>query len=117
MRFADDLIIYANSLDELVDMLEILIGELRLVGLDLNTKKSKIFTLDKSYFESVSPILVDVANGLIELARSGEVHKYLGSAFPGNLKSRGRTILAHRIKCAWAKFHFFHSSLTNRHVD
>ena len=47
----------------------------------------------------------------------GEVYKYLGIALPGDLRSRGRTTLSHRLRCAWAKFDMFRTSLTNRHVD
>lgn len=40
VRFADDLIIYAKRMSELVDALDILAEELQNVGLDLNAKKS-----------------------------------------------------------------------------
>ena len=48
VRFADDLIIYANSFAEL-EVVDGLVAEFVLVGLELNTKKSKIFTLDKDF--------------------------------------------------------------------
>ena len=98
-------------------MLDMLVQELGRVGLDLNTKKSKIFTLDEACFGLTSPLLIDLDDGFVEVVRTGEMHKYLGAAFPGDLKARGKTALAHRIKCAWGKFHLFHGSLTNRHVD
>ena len=47
VRFADDIIIYANSLTELTQMIDILCDELRTAGLEFNTKKSRIFTLDE----------------------------------------------------------------------
>ena len=117
VRFADDLTIYANSLPELVEMLDMLVEELRRVGLDLNAKKSKILTLDEATFNAQSPVLVEVADGFIEVLRAGESHKYLGAALPGDLRRRGGTILAHRLQCAWSKFHMFKHALTNRHVD
>ena len=41
-RYADDLLLYAKSLKELELMTELLVIELRKVGLTLNTKKTKI---------------------------------------------------------------------------
>jgi hypothetical protein len=54
---------------------------------------------------------------MIEVARAKETHKYLGASLPGDLRFRGKTNLAHRLKCAWSKFHLFHASLTNKHVN
>ena len=117
VRFADDLIIFAFSADELVEMLNILIIELSVVGLELNSAKSKISTLDRAVYECVEPVFLEVAGGLIELAREGDSHKYLGVMLLGRLRDRGRTMLAHRLKCAWSKYHAFRHSLTNKHVD
>ena len=117
MRFADDLIIYASSFAELVDMLDILVEELRAVGLELNAKKSKIFTTDRATVESAHPILVDCADAFIEVMRAMDTHKYLGCCYPGDLLKRGPTILEARLRCAWSKFSLFRHSLVNRHVD
>lgn len=54
---------------------------------------------------------------MIEVARAKETHKYLGASLPGDLRVRGKANLAHRLKCAWSKFHLFHASLTNKHVN
>ena len=115
-RFADDLVIYATSLAELVEMMEMLVVELRAVGLDLNAKKSRIFTLDLLYFQSTSPIFIEVANGFMEVMRDGMTHKYLGITLPGDLRKRGQIILQERLRSAWAKFHLLRTSLLNRHV-
>ena len=40
-RYADDILIYAKSLDEAIFMLEVLIEELKLIGLSLNSSKTK----------------------------------------------------------------------------
>ena len=116
-RFADDLIIYASSFAELVDMLDILVEELRAVGLELNAKKSKIFTTDRATVESAHPILVDCADAFIEVMRAMDTHKYLGCCYPGDLLKREPTILEARLRCAWSKFSLFRHSLVNRHVD
>ncbi len=59
---------------------------------------------------------MEVADDWVEVVRISETHKYLGSAFPGNLAKRERIMPAHRIKCVWAKFHYLHGSLTNKYV-
>ena len=117
VRFADDLIIYANSLAELTEMIDMLVEEFCIVGLELNTKKSKFFTLDGDIIACDSPILVEAGGGFIEVARRNEKHTYLGNAFAGNLRHRGKGILDNRLRCAWSKFHMFRHSLTNKHVD
>ena len=53
----------------------------------------------------------------MNIVRTGEFHTYLGNSFPGNLKERGKTILANRLRCAWAKCNKFRGALTNKHVD
>ena len=117
VRFADDLIIYANSMEELVQMLDLLVGEFKLAGLTLNAKKSKIFTLDEAAVDSDSPLLVEVADGFVEVVRKGASHVYLGMVFLGTLRRRGRGGLAGRLQCSWAKSHQFKPGLTNRHVS
>ena len=72
-RVAGDLLIYATSRVELVEMMEMLVDELRAVGLDLNLKKSKIFTFDSSYFQSIAPIFVEVADGVMDVMRDSWV--------------------------------------------
>ena len=46
VRFADDLIIYANNLTDLTEIIDILHEELRTAGLELNAKKTRICKLD-----------------------------------------------------------------------
>ena len=98
-------------------MVELLVQERGAAGLSLNSKKSKIFTIDPAYCDSPFPFFVDMAGGLVEIVRGDDTHRYLGVTFPGQLRRRGEVILAHRLKCAWSKFHMFRNVLTNRHVD
>ena len=116
IRFADDLIIYAGSLPELVEMIDLLAAELAHAGLDLNAKKSRIFTTDADASLSESPQLVEVAGGFVEVVRGSDTHKYLGNAFPGDLCRRGRSMLMNRMRCAWAKFHLYRQTLVNKRV-
>ena len=117
VRFADDLIVYANSLGELTEMLDMLNEELQRVGLELNAKKSRIFTLYQHLYDNASEVLVDTAGDFINVVRSSDYHTYFGHRFPGDLKNRGRAMLANRLRCAWAKFNAFRAALTNKHVD
>ena len=117
IRFADDLIIYAHSLEELTSMIDLLVQEFATVGLQLNSQKSKIFILDENVANSDNTMLVDVADGFVQVVQNHETHKYLGMNVPGDLRRRGNQMMCGRIKCAWAKFHMFRSALTNKHVQ
>ena len=117
VRFADDLVIYANSLPELTEMVELLVDELRHAGLALNASKSKIFTLDEASWSAAAPTFVDIAGGMVEIMQGMSSHKYLGIHLPGHLVHRGNVTLNHRLKCAWSKFHMFRACLVNKHVD
>ena len=41
-RYADDVLLYAKSMEELKEMLELLLDELRHVGLEMHESKTKI---------------------------------------------------------------------------
>ena len=49
VRFADDIIVYAHSLEELCDMMDLLADELQKVGLELYVKKEKHFQFGRRY--------------------------------------------------------------------
>jgi len=98
-------------------MIELLCEERLLAGLEFNAKKSRMFTLEESNEQREERLLIDVADDFIEVMRGREVHKYLGNAYPGSLKNRGKTILSNRLRCAWSKFNLFRHSLFDRHVD
>ena len=53
-RYADDILVYASTLDELSTMTKLLIDELKEVGLELNYKKTKILpTHDANEFNDI----------------------------------------------------------------
>ena len=91
--------------------------ELQRVGLELNAKKSRIFTLDQHLYDNATEILVDTAGDFINVVRSSDYHTYLGNRFPGDLEQRGRAMLANHLRCAWAKFNTFRAALTSKHVN
>ena len=112
IRYADDLMIYANSAEELAVMVDLLCEELRRIGLHLNTAKTKVFTttpLAGDHF-------LDMGGGMVLVCGEADFHFYLGKKMPGNLKRRWSTDISSRIQSAWARLHKLRHALTNRHV-
>ncbi|CAE8637533.1 unnamed protein product [Polarella glacialis] len=112
MRYADDLMIYAKSWQELCHMIELLCEELANIGLHLNTSETKLFTttsLDK-------PLFIDIAGGMVEVLTGTDFHKYLGRHLTGNFGIRSAAEFAHRMQCAWGKFHKHRPSLMNKRM-
>ena len=84
MRYADDLIIYASSSDDLCIMLELLQNELALIGLHLNSSKTKAFTTENLQ----QPMFLDISGDLVQVLTGSESHKYLGSEIIGDMRNR-----------------------------
>jgi hypothetical protein len=112
IRYADDLLLFAKSWKELVEMLELLVVELNRVGLQLNTSKTKLFTT--SYLQH--PLYIDGCGDLLAVLWGEEKHKYLGRTISGHLKRRGLVELQHRIQIGWMTFHKYKCILTNKHI-
>ena len=75
-RYADDILLYAKSLTELEHMSELLISELREVGLHLNAKKSKI--LHTQFDKDSDKDFVDIDADFIKILHNTDYHRYLG---------------------------------------
>ena len=76
-RYADDVLIYAKSLQELESMTEALIQELAAVGLVLNAKKIKILHI--AFHDDRSDVdFVEIAGEFIRILHDDQVHRYLG---------------------------------------
>ena len=114
IRFADDLLIFGKSLDEVVSMIEKLVHVLSEYGLEMNVKKTKLLSTTTTSNETV---LIDTSVGFIELVSAGSFHKYLGRSWPGNLCNRGEAAVSHRIGCAWAKFRNQEATLRNKSIS
>ena len=72
VRYADDLMLYASSWQELCEIVEMLSLELAAVGLSLNTSKTKLFTtacLDSLMF-------IEIAGDMVEVMTEDSTHKY-----------------------------------------
>ena len=98
-RYADDCMIFGKSLDEVREMTELLVEELAGLGLTLHSGKSKIFTTVQE-----RPADVVINGEPVAVMKDTEQHRYLGRLLPGNLRSRGRVEIKHRIQAGWAKY-------------
>ena len=74
-RYADDILVYAKTLEEAVLMMEILIQELSHIGLTLNAAKTKILHTwmpDPGHDMS----FVDIAGDMVEILDVDACHTY-----------------------------------------
>ena len=113
IRYADALVLYSKSWQELCDMLEILTDELAAICVSLNTSKTKILTT----VTLEAPMYIDVADGMVEVLFGDAVHRYLGRHISGDLTQRSTSELSRRIASAWGKFHKHRTTLMNRNVS
>lgn len=113
IRYADDLMIYASSMDELVRMLEALFSALQNIGLEVNPEKCKILANEASAIA----IVVDVGGLFIECLTGSETHRYLGRLLAGDPLRRSHVEFSNRCQCAWAKFSRHRDILTDKHIS
>ena len=116
IRYADDLLLFARSLDDAVFMLDCLVEELSRAGLSVNARKTKILTTDVNVAVDEAPLFIDAGGGMVEVVKHAGTHKYLGRLLIGDLRMRGKCNLEHRMKCAWLKYHQFADTMQNRNI-
>ena len=92
--------------------MELLIEELRRIGLELNVSKTKIITNEIQVQNFI--VIGGTEVGIVE--ESGK-HRYLGRYLSGVFENRGTIEVAHRIQCAWQKFGRHSSTLLNKNVS
>ena len=73
IRYADDLMLFAKSLTEMIQMVQMSEEELAAAGLHLNVSKTKLLTTDSN--EPV-PQHVEIGNAWVEVLTDGDTHKY-----------------------------------------
>ena len=78
IRYADDILLFGNSLPELVEMSEIVLDELRQIGLKLNASKTKILRGDVDDGDA-DVAYNDVSGDLIQILDPHDCHKYFGN--------------------------------------
>ncbi len=76
-RYADDILLYAKSLQELQRMAELLIVELRKVGLTLNSDKTKILYSTDTDMDAENDY-IDISGEFVRILSCSESHRYLG---------------------------------------
>ena len=101
IRFADDILLFAKDLNELIVMLELLQQELEYLGLCIHESKTKIMTTD----EDNSINFVEIGNMMIQILDYTESHRYLGRQLAVDRARRSEIENHFRIRQAWAKFH------------
>ena len=86
IRYADDIIMFAKTLDEAQHMIELLVEVFAECGLELNAKKTKILSTSTTTTEQVALI---AECGAVDIVPKLRIQKYLGRAFSGDLRDRG----------------------------
>ena len=76
-RYADDVLLYAKSLPELERMVELLIIELKKVGLTLNADKTKILHSSLCDFGSELDFVI-IDQDFVQVLHPDKDHRYLG---------------------------------------
>ena len=77
LRFADDIVLVASSLQTLRRMMEDLSAEAKKVGLEIHMGKTKILT-NKQGRRKNKASYADVGSAKVEILSAGESTKYLG---------------------------------------
>ncbi|OLP96509.1 Myosin-12 [Symbiodinium microadriaticum] len=112
IRYADDILLFAKSLEELVFMMESLVHELAHIGLQLSSSKTKIFTTQSL----TTPLFVEACGEMVQVLTGDQTHKYLGRSLCGSLARRHVVEFNHRVQLAWNKFHRHRRVLVNKYV-
>ena len=108
VRYADDILLFAKSLEEGVHMVELLAEVFREFGLELNASKTKI--LSTEHVEDTTVYCITDC-GEIEILAKRQKQKYLGRLFTGDIRNRGKVAVDHRICCGWMKYKALQTNL------
>ena len=117
MRYADDILLYANSAEEAIHMLGVLVQELGKRGLSLNASKTNIVTNDTDISNSGDGARFDFAGEQLTAMTDKDYHKYLGRKFSGDLRERTTCNVNYRMECAWTKYHANSRVLANTNIS
>lgn len=114
IRYADDIMLFAKSADELQEMLTLLVQELELVGLNLHMDKTKILTTSS---RTERPPNIQVDGQIIEILNEDEAHRYLGRKINLGSDQRHSFEIDSRISSAWGAFHKYKKTLLNHDIS
>ena len=115
VRFADDVLLYARTLEEAKLMLSLLMEELQRVGFSLGSSKTKILTIAHVEISKGICKVEWVSGHYTHVLSQAESHKYLGRALSLS-KHRATTAVKFRISAAWCQFQKRRSILMNQNV-
>ena len=115
-RYADDILLYAKSLQELCRMAESLIRELQKVGLHLNADKSRILH-SSSEDEGANKDYVEISGEFVRVLHGNNHHRYLGRQLCLSAAERVSIEFIYRKKQAWGTFFKHKKILLNKNVS
>ena len=90
--------LFGKTIDEITRMVEMLVEEFAVVGLELNASKTRNLTNARPEFD-----FVDIVGSMVEIIQENASRKYLGRHLPGEVPYRENMEVNHRIKCVWFK--------------
>ena len=116
IRYADDIILYAKSLEELVSMTERLMNEFQRIGLTLNAKKTKNLRSNPGD-DDCTLNFVEIGSEFVKILNDTDSHRYLGRLLCTSASDRIKIEIRNRQRAAWASFHKHKSVLLDHHVS
>ena len=115
-RYADDILLYARSLKDLVEMAEMLIEELKSIGLYLNSSKSKILTTETTELTHDANF-IEVGDDYVEILLPDQFHRYLGRYVSLSREDRLDVEFRHRKQQAWHAYNKHRKCILNPHIS
>ena len=110
LRFADDVVLIANSRADIAKMITDLRKEAATFGSKLHAGKTKVLSTDPSFRRSpISCGGIDV-----QVLQNGETEKYLGSKF--SVEDFRQAELSNRLAMGWAAFFKLKGALCDRQI-
>ena len=103
IRYADDILLYAKSLDELLSMTEKLTAELKKIGLTLNTEKTKILRCNPEP-DKAAIGFAELDDDFVMVLDDNESHRYLGKKLSISGTNRNLIEFKSRKQIAWMAF-------------
>ena len=111
LRFADDVLLFATSKEQLQKMLCDFKKSTEKVGLRIHPEKTKILS-NQSKQSSDTKKEMQVDDMKVEILTRGESVRYLGQMITFGLQET--TEITNRIRAAWATFHKYRQELTSK---
>ena len=113
---AVDIILYAKSVNELQKMAELLIAELKFIGLRLNASKTKILHTEIED-ELCDVDFAEIDDEFVRVLHTDNVHRYLGRHLSFSMDKRIDQEIRYRQQQAWTAFYKHKKIILNKHVS